>query len=420
MLKKIIAILVISTLAVTLMACGNDEADAPAAEGGLSGTITVGTIQAEPFNTAWKAAFDEFTYQTGVVVNYDFVPWVMVRERQTLELASGAGNYDVVYAHPLWWREFASLGYLVPIDEYTTPEVRATFVPSLLEMWRAEDGIIYGLPCWITSIMIAYRTDLFEEAGLSTPQSFADLMHAAEVLTVGDRAGIVFPGLNAAGLAGSYVTALLANDGWPVDDNNNPTMDSPQALETMRLFETLGRFTPPGIANFHWEEASAAGMGDRAAMVVMITARIAELNDPAQSLTAGNWDFVAFRNVQSAAAIDSWIWAVTSDSRNKEAAGALVKHLSGTEAQIMMSAINRGLAGGTIEFFEHPQAAVNLPFLPAMNTAVMEASRGMPDWETWASELDALEINMQRMFLGELTPEEVVDIVQSVMVENRR
>jgi len=417
MLKKSLAMILVVVLAFTLAACGNG--DSSGSDNELGGELTVVAPLTEPHNSGWVAVLDKFAEETGVTIHTDFLPWMQLRERQTLELASGSGSYDVVYAHPLWWREFAGLGYLQPVDNYTTAEDLALFIPSLLEMYRADDGLVYGLPDWISCIMIAYRVDLFEEHGLSKPETFADWVRAAEILHTDDRAGIAFPAINAAGLAGSYLTALLANNSWIVDDNDNPTMNTPEALETMRFFEQLGHFAPPGIANFHWEEVFAAGLGDRAAIAMMLSIRIAEFNDPAVSQTAGLWDYAVFREKSAAAAIDSWIWSVATDSKNQFSAGELVKFLASTDSQITMSSINQGTAGATFEFYERPEVEQYLPFLPAMSAAVAENSRAMPDWVTWTSEMDMLEISMQRMFLGEMTPEEVCAAVQEIMVANR-
>lgn len=437
-MKKLLTVFLVFSLVFSLAACaGNGESKAPASqsqpsssaaskapdegeEEKLSGELTLCGPLSEPYNSGWVAVLEKFEQDTGVKVKTDFLPWAQLQERQALELAGGSGNYDVVYAHPLWWRQFASLGYLQPIDNYTTEEDRAQFVPSLLETYRHEDGHIYGLPDWISTVMIAYRTDLFKEKGLSAPESFEDILKAAEVLNEGDMAGVVFPALNTAGLGGSYVTALLANGGWVVDENNNPTMDTPEALETMEFFEQLSKYAPDGITNFQWEEVFGVASGGKAAMAFMLTIRLAEFNDPETSQVPGVWDYVALRNKTSAAAIDSWIWTVTTDSKNQKAAGELVKFLASTDAQMTMSEINHGTAGATIEYYERPEVPEILPFMTAMSKAVEENSKGMPDWQTWASEIDAIEINMQKMFLGEMTPEEVCATVQKVMVDNRK
>lgn len=436
MVKKWMAIAFALVMIFTLAACGGTPASTPAAEPQPAADgdapaadapadaepvteLTLCGPLSEPYNSGWVAVLEKFEAETGIKVKTDFLPWAQLQERQTLELAGGSGSYDVVYAHPLWWRQFASLGYLQPIDNYTTAEDQALFVPSLLEMYRHEDGRIYGLPDWISAVMIAYRADLFEEKELAPPDSFENILAAAEALNEGDMAGVVFPALNTAGLGGSYVTALLANGGWVVDENNNPTMDTPEALETMQFFNDLSKFAPDGITNFQWEEVFGVGAGGKAGMAFMLSIRLAEFNDPATSQVPGVWEYAALRNKTSAAAIDSWIWAVTTDSAKQEAAGELVKFLTSTDSQIMMSEINHGTAGATIEFYERPEAAASLPFMPAMSKAVEEKSIAMPDWESWASEMDAIEINMQKMILGELTPEQVCAAVQEVMVANR-
>ena len=396
------------------------EPEAPEAGGGeLGGELTFSVFMGEPFNSGWRARFDEFERQTGVRVHLDAVPWEHLREMQTLELASRSGAYDVIYAHPSWWRQFASQGYLLPIDYYTTEEDRAIFIPSMLELYRYGDHI-FGLPDWVSTIMIAYRTDLFDEMGLSTPNNWDDILMIAETFYEADTDifGVVFPGINQASLAGSFLTALLSNGSWIIDDNNNPTMETPEALETMRFFEQLAQFSPPGFTNFHWDDIIGVAAGGRAAMIFMLTPRLNDLEDPEFSQFPGMWNHVPIANVTYGGAVDSWAWAVTTCSRNQEAAGELVKFMTSTEQQLHLTAHN-GTIGATIEYFERPEPLALLPFLPALNASLAANARPMPDWENWASEQDAIEINMQRMFGGELTPEQVLAIVQELMIANR-
>ena len=385
----------------------------------LSGELTYVVFSGEPYNSSWMAMFDQFTAKTGVTVHLDAVPWENLREKQTLELASGSGAYDVIYSHPSWYKQFAANGYLLPIDDYCTQADKDKFVPSLLGLFEYNDKI-YGLPDWITTIMIAYRTDLFEEKGVDKPESWEEVLKLAELFTDGDNLyGIVFPAKNVASLAGTFLTNLLANDAWILDSNGNPTMDTPEALETVQYFEKLSKFAPPGYLNFHWDEVRTLAGNGKAAMAMLLTVSMRIFSDPDSSQVTGVWDYVPMKQKTTGGAIDCWSWAVVSSSKNIEAAGELVKFMTDTDVQLQLTKLN-GTVGATKGYYESPEPMNLLPYLPAMNEAFAGKSLMLPTWESWQSEQDELEVSLQKMFSGEMTAEQVVTAVQEKMVANRK
>jgi len=439
MKKFIVLVLSASLIISAFTGCGNNAANSndpapdpePVANGEapevpgvedetptLSGELTFSVFAGEPFNSSWSAMFEQFESETGVRVHLDAIPWENLMEMQTLELASGSGTYDVLYVHPSWYQQFAANGYLVPVEDFASEEDLAKFVPSLLGLFDHNDRI-YALPDWITTIMLVYRTDLFEEKGLSAPQSWDDVLSIAEIFAEeDDMYGIVFPGGNVGSLAGTFLTTLLSNDSWIVDDDGNPNMDSPEALETLEYFNRLGAFAPTGFLNFHWEETSSILTSGMAPMGKLLTVTMRDLDDPEQSQITGVWGYAPITQRTAGGAIDCWGWAVASSSNNIEAAAALVKFMTDTDVQLQLTALN-GTVGATQGYYDSPEPIELLPFLPIMNEAFAGRATKMPSWETWFSEQDELEINMQRMFSGDMTPEEVAEAVQARMIDNR-
>ena len=97
----------------------------------------------------------------------------VLRQRVTTDIATHAGQFDIVtvgnYEVPIW----AKQGWLEPIDN-----LPASYdVDDLLKPVReglTYEGKLYGLPFYGESAMTYYRTDLFEKAGLKMPDA-ADL-----------------------------------------------------------------------------------------------------------------------------------------------------------------------------------------------------------------------------------------------------
>ena len=205
----------------------------------LSGQLVVMTLAGEPFVPAWQDQAAVFTEQTGVQVTIDSVPWENLRETCTLELASATGAYDVIYVHPSWFQEFAKNGYLVPADEYTTEEDLEKYITNLVDDYRYE-GTLYGLPDWITTHVLAYRTDIFEQESLDPPETWDDLLAVCEQLSgSSEYSPISFPGKKGGALASIFSSLLTSNGGWYFNDAGEPNVNSAEGVEVAEFLADL-------------------------------------------------------------------------------------------------------------------------------------------------------------------------------------
>lgn len=402
-------------IALFLSGCGGVQQQQPAGKPSkISGEVVVSTLAGDPFQSSWRSLFDKFEGNTGVKVTLDAVPWENLREKQALELASGTGSYDVVHVHPFWFGEFTDNNYLMPVTDYCDQATLDKFVPGLLELYN-KNGKVYGLPDWIATQILAYRTDLFKEAGLEAPKSWNDILAAAEKLSKGDQMyGITFPGRKGGALAGIFCTTLLSNNGWLQDDNGKPTINTKEAIETTEFLAKLSKYAPPGYQNFHWDENAAVANSNKAAMIMLMTTNAAWLNDPGRSQTVGLWEFTAIQNKAGGGMVDSYCWSVTKSTKNKAAAAELVKFMADTESQIFLTG-KCGTSGATKAYYENKDLIKTSPELGAMNQAFAH-SKPNPAWNTWASEQEVLETNLQSVFDGKMSAADAMAQVQDKML----
>ena len=72
-----------------------------------------------------KLTADNFTRETGIAVNFTILPENELRDRVTQDIATGAGQYDVVtvgaYEVPIW----AKNGWLHEVSSYTQGDATA-------------------------------------------------------------------------------------------------------------------------------------------------------------------------------------------------------------------------------------------------------------------------------------------------------
>ena len=94
-------------------------------------------------------------------------PWGEVNEKMKVRAAAGTLP-DVLYVHPSWAAEWWDM--LIGLDQFvsTDPTIRLPdIVPTAL--YRDARGSLRGIGYDSSPVMLFYRTDLFDQAGLPHP-----------------------------------------------------------------------------------------------------------------------------------------------------------------------------------------------------------------------------------------------------------
>ena len=162
---------------------------------------------------------------------------VGVRARQDRRARSPAGETpDVSLIGTTWMGEFAEAGGLMPTPEDLVDE--ADFFPGA---WDSTEvgGTSYGVPWYVETRVLYYRTDLAEKAGWSeAPQTWDDLKQFAEDLQ--SKGGAEYGISLQPGQTGSWQTmmpfawsngAALTNE-----DGTEYTIDSPEMAEALDYY----------------------------------------------------------------------------------------------------------------------------------------------------------------------------------------
>ena len=123
---------------------------------------------------------------------------------------------------------------------------------------------------WVQAIW--YRVDVFKEAGLTPPVSWADINAAAEVLpgtgnllyalTLGTDPGQNYPHQ-------VFEQVAMSNDAWPFDVDGNVTMNTPEMIAALRFYTDLQSAAVPGPQ--YWRGAREAYELDQAGMLIYST-----------------------------------------------------------------------------------------------------------------------------------------------------
>lgn len=240
-------------VAATTAACGGGSGGESEGDGTLSVWIMQGTNpDAEDFFADVSTAFEE---ETGAALDVEFVEWADAHDRFVTSIAGGT-TPDVAETGTTWTPEFADAGALAPLDEYVDGAgVTDDLVEGLVEAGTYDEQL-YGMPWYAGVRSLVYNTEMFEQAGVEPPTTWAELEDAAAALkkefpdkiavaVPGDAEFTVYPWVWAAG----GEVATLDGDTW------TSGLDSPEAQEGIGFWTGLatdGGYSSTGATT--WRE----------------------------------------------------------------------------------------------------------------------------------------------------------------------
>lgn len=108
----------------------------------------------------------------GVQVRVQRIPWSAAHEKLLTAHVAGALP-DVFQLGNTWIPEFIILHALEPLDDWLTASNHLTPTDYFAGIWETNrlDHILYGIPWYVDTRLLFYRTDLLEQAGVATPIS---------------------------------------------------------------------------------------------------------------------------------------------------------------------------------------------------------------------------------------------------------
>lgn len=133
----------------------------------------------------------------GVRVVVQQIPWTAAHEK-ILTAFVGRSTPDVAQLGNTWIPELVALGALEPLDARTSASSLgpAGFFPGI---WATNEieGVAYGVPWYVDTRLLFYRSDLFARAGVARPprswEEWRDDMRRIKALPGGDHYAMLMP-----------------------------------------------------------------------------------------------------------------------------------------------------------------------------------------------------------------------------------
>ncbi len=135
-------------------------------------SITLGWAAWDPAN-ALQELTKEFTAETGIDVNFEFVPWPNFADRMLNELNNKGKTFDLLIGDSQWIGAGAVYGHYVKLNDFFEKEGISMndFSPATVyaySTWPKGSENYYALPAMGDALAWAYRKDWFDRPELNS------------------------------------------------------------------------------------------------------------------------------------------------------------------------------------------------------------------------------------------------------------
>ena len=403
--------------ALVLAGCGRDDGESgtdAAPETGeevstedVTGEIDVWAMGAEGEKLPDLAAQFEEAHE-GVTVNVTAIPWDSAHDKFTTSITAGT-TPDVAMVGTTWMGEFAGLDALDPAPGSIDA---AKFFEGAQET-AVVDGTSYGVPWYVETRLVYYRTDIAEQAGYTeVPTDWEGFKQMAADMQ--SKGGADWGISLQPGGVGSWQTVLpLAwTNGAEIATEDAYQFNTPETVEAVEYFQS---FFTDGIANPAPPEGQTEADFTSGAVPMFISGPWMRslVEDMGGEGFADKYD-VAPIPVPEGGSSSSFVGgsnlAVFKDTENRDTAWAFVQWLTEPETQVDWFEATTNLPSVQAAWEDEALSADEK--LGAFGTQ-LETAQAPPSFPTWEEVVTSFDTAMEQVAKAEADPQEVLDDVQT-------
>jgi len=417
-IKTLRSILILTLVAMLAAACGSGKNSGENGSSGGSGEKVTLTISrwAGPHADDQKEMLKQFEQETGITVKMDDVDYGQLQQKQTLNMSTKTGEYDLVWAQEIWIPEYIKAGYLLPIDDYVQDNSLnpqdfdfADYNPNLINIMTA-DGKLYGLPTFIQLPIMVYNNEMLRAEGLTAPKTWAETLAVAKHFH--DKGtGIALPAKQGQAAVDVFTSLVRSNGGNYFNADGKLEVNSAANAEAAAFWKDLNAVAMNGSANWHFDEVNKAVQSGQAPIGLSISGQAGALEDGEISQVAGKIGYAPLPYSKNPyGTLSVWNWCVTADSKHPKEAYRLAAWLTSKQTEKQMS-LKDGQVAARQSLFSDPELVAKFPFFPAIGESLKQADT-QPLSADAPKLMEKLQAALSALAVGKSDPQTVLDQVQ--------
>ncbi|MFK0166919.1 ABC transporter substrate-binding protein [Rhizobium sp. NPDC090279] len=353
-------------------------------------TLTIATVNNGDMIRMQKLTDDFTKANPDITLNWVTLEENILRQKVTVDIATKAGQYDILtigtYEVPLW----AKQGWLVSLDDLGADYDIDDLIPAIRTATSYE-GKLYASPFYGESSLLMYRKDLFDKAGLKMPEKpdWDFVASAARKLTdrSADISGICLRGKAGWGENMAIINSLANSFGvkW-FDEKYKSQFGTKGWHDVLEFYVKLMKDAGPvGVSSNGFNESLALFQQGKCAMWVDASVAASFISDPKQSKVADKVGFAIAPDQAGSGDHGNWLWAwnlaIPTGSQKVEAAKKFIAWATGKH-YIELVAQKEGWAnvppGTRQSLYKNPEYLKEAPFAKMTLDAMLSAGENKP------------------------------------------
>ena len=245
-MKKLLTLVLALAMTLSLAACGGS--DTTATDSGSSGDSSSGEptkmtliLRGGAYGESLQAMLPAFEEEHNVDIEVQLLSFDDLHTGIALDAVNETGTYDLCMVDGSWMAEFTANGVLANLSEmgYSFDD---DIIPATTSICMVDDDI-YLAPYYGNVTVMMYNKQLLADAGYAPEDidSFQDIQDIAQKTRAADSSknGFLIRGGSADNILSDFLPHLVVHGGWVVDENNNPTVDTPEFRAAMEDYLAL-------------------------------------------------------------------------------------------------------------------------------------------------------------------------------------
>jgi multiple sugar transport system substrate-binding protein len=390
-------------------------------------TLTLAS-QNDQFATILADLAPKFKDETGVTVKVDILSYPELLSKITADFVGHTKGYDLATMDIVWAGQFAEAGYTVELSDWIkrdATEIKPDDIyPILMSALGNYKGKQIAFPFAGYANVLAYRTDLYQAAGLKPPETMEEMVANAYKLTAPpDHYGFVANGQKGPAVAQDWMQYNSEMGGSILGSDGKPALNSEANIKCLTVYKALfDKTAPPGAADYDWggrEESFRQGL---AAQMQTWSVGAPGYFNPDMSKVVGKVAITVAppgKGLPKKYGVGGWGMSINADvdEKHKEAAWLFIKWL--TSPAVHKDFNLRG-AGSYLRVSEthDPELLAKYPFLPVIDEVFKNGDgEYRPRIPQYPEIQDLLGGAVNAVLIGHVDPKKALDDAQAEAVK---
>jgi multiple sugar transport system substrate-binding protein len=286
-------------------------------------------ITNSPSAGALQALAPAFTEESGIEVEFVDVPYDQLGTKLVLAGQSNTSTFDIAQFDGASLASNVPAGGLLPLDDLIAADSAYDLAdfPESLQDYSKFDGKTYGVPLGTEPYVQFYRTDLYEQAGITPATTWTQLNENAKAVTALGAGTYGYAGpYGALGSGEPFTERLYASGGRVLDpDSQEPLLNSDLAKQVMAEYVALAPDSPEATISGHAGDSAIQFTQFPIGLDVAPSGWWGTLTDPEGSKATGNVGVAAVPlategDFEAKNILRGWLIGVSAQSQHQQAA----------------------------------------------------------------------------------------------------